>query len=818
MRVPISWLQEYLGLEISRETIEIACTDIGIEVDLIEELTSNFQGVIAGKIVQLQPHPKNPHALFLVDVLVEENRIVQVVTSDRNCHLGMVAPIALVGSIVNGVTIEAAEFFGSTSFGMLLSEKELSLGDEDDRVLEISSSYLPGMDLSFLGKETLFHISLTPNLGHCLSICGLAREIAAKLSLPLKKEWNFGPTTQAEFIQYFSIPEAQERWNIKLLAGDACPYYSLLTLENIPVIASPYLWKRRLFLSGMRSINLIVDALNLVMLEIGQPMHAFDSKAFSGSKEVVVSVQNRSKGKLLLLNDQEKEILEGTLTISNCTQKILAIAGVMGAKEGSVELKGEFQSIFVESAYFSMSAVRKSRKNIDCSSESSRRFERGVDPKGPIRAQFFLIKLLQQVLPHFSIAAFNVTMQEDLLPKAKMISLRLSRASMLLGFSVDRAVAEDIFERLSYPYEWIEPDTLQIAVPSYRHDVGGEVDLIEEIAKLKGFASFDIAEIPKCRVTTQRRHHLYEQEKRARNALVSLGLQECSSSSLISPQSVLPILGCLIPKNAIISVQNPMSQDQSILRPTLLPSLLDALQRNLAFRQSSLSLFEVGTVFLRTEGVIQEKKVVSILLYGENEPHHPLAARRDFDFYDMKGIWEDFSRILHLQDIEIDSSKEDLYHPGRQASLTKGGQRVGLMGGIHPKMAQKFDIPKGVYFMEVDLQDIYPDSESALNQMIPLQVYPAIDRDWTIALPNDLPYEDLLRAIKQNAPSILETCELLSLFSDEKLKEKGLCNVTVRMVFRDAKTTLEQHQVDSAFQEIVKNAVQRLSPFIEMLK
>ncbi len=813
MRIPFSWLHEYLGSEITSETLYAACTDLGIEVDDIEDIVPDFQGVVVAKIEKVEAHPSSPHRLSIVEVSTG-SQIFRVVTSAQNCRPGMLVPVAPVGSIINSVSIVATLFADVESHGMLLSEKELGIGEEDDRIVELPQTMVVGADFQKYVKDQVLHLSLTPNLGHCLSVWGLARELSAKLDIPLKKDWKNIPTDIFGILAYLS-PSSDDNWEIDLLADEMCSKYSIMALDGVSVSRSPYMWRRRLFLSGMRPINVIVDALNLVMLEIGQPLHAFDRKAFFQKNHVIVTSSDSLFGprSIRLLDDQEKILPEGTLIIADGNKIPLAVGGVMGGKESGVS--EDTQSIVVESAYFSMSAVRKSRKNVDLNTEASKRFERGVDPEGVLRAQYILFTMLKEALPTISVRALQYKEKKNASCEKK-IRLRVSRIETVLGFKVGQGDLEEVFRRLTYPFEWKDFDTLEVAVPFYRHDVESEVDLIEDVAKIIGFSSFNLEATPKCHVTTLPNHPVYDLEKKARQALVTLGLQECITSSLISPQGVEFVLDRPVPRNAIVSVQNPMSQDQSILRPSLLPGLLDVLQRNIAFKQSSIPIFELGTIFLRVEGNIRERLVLGILLYGDIAPYSALSSSRSFDFYDLKGIWEGISHLLGIHDTSFVSSQAALYHPGRQAAVMMQGQQVGLLGELHPKLVHELDLSQRAYFMEIDLQDLLCGTLSMPVKVQPLQLYPSMERDWTITLPKSLPYQELIKTLTRFSPPIIEKIELVSLFSSEKV---GLDfhNVTIRMIFRNPMKTLEQNEVDQVFQEVTDKTMQQLMPLVESL-
>ncbi len=809
MRIPLSWLKEYIGSEISAATIDQTLTNIGIEVDAIEEVRPMFQGVIVARVETVEPHPNASN--LKVTTVFDGKTTRQIVTAAVKCFPGMYVALAIDGAQLPGSKlIKPVDMRGVTSYGMFCSEAELALSDEDTALLEFSQEEIPlGAQLSEYVSDTILHISLTPNLGHCLSVYGIARELSQALSFSLKKDWK---ETQDFYLNRLrkECDSSKEMWEIDLFSDDGCLRYGLLSLQGVSVKPSPFKLRRRLALSGLRPVNAIVDALNLAMVEIGQPMHAFDAQAFSSAKRIVIKRENQeglSKRALELIDGSTCAIPEGAIVIENGEKAPLAIAGVMGGLSSAV--KESTDKVVIESAYFQMQAVRRASKTLGISSESSRRFERGVDPEGALKGLSCVLDYLKQQFPHLVVSYVGYEGREEI-PRAKQILVRLSRAEKVLGFSVTRGDIESVFSRLGYPFKWISADEIEVQVPSYRHDVSLEIDLIEDIAKLIGYSSLISDSVPKFRPGKIASHPLYEFEKKARRVFVSLGLQECITCSLISPSRTELVVNNPIPKSAIASVQNPMSQEQSVLRPSLLPGLVDTMLRNIAQRQLSLSVFELGTIFLRSEGEIRERLAAAVLLYGDSLPHHFSQEAREFDFYDLKGIWEGLRASLMIDGGELQRSQISLFHPGRQAEIHVGGQQVGLLGEIHPKITQKLGISQKVYFMEVDLQDLLPHAlDDNSRKVQPLPLYPSMERDWTVTLSKKISFSEIEKAIHRAAPQILESVELVTLFSNEKLGQ-DVHNVTVRMRFRDATKTLEQVQVDQAFQVITHETLRQL--------
>jgi len=791
MRVPLSWLQEYLTIHLSPEELAEHLIRIGIEVEKIENHTALFSGVKVAKVTKISPHPQaDKLQLATVD---DGTETYNVVCGAPNCREGLLTAFAPEGASLShegkSYTIKSTKIRGIPSYGMLCSEEELGIGTDADGIIELTEEWTIGEELAPRISDIVLELSITPNLAHCLSIEGVARELAALLSLSLKQP-HHAPI----------LPEKQHSWHVSLQTREDCPSYAALIMQIPPFQQAPLLMRMRLQHAGIRPINAIVDCANYVMLSIGQPLHTFDAAAFPNKKIIVQHATGKET--ILLLDGRSISIPENTLIISN-DRIPCAIAGVMGDEASGVS--STTQTIVVESAFFNPPAIRRSGKNTLSSSESLRRFERGIDPNTYQRGISLFWALFSHMYPQSSILETLYEGRENV--ELKKIECRRSKTTAILGRAVNQQEMESTFSRLGYPAHWLDADTLSVAVPAFRHDVHEEIDLIEDIGKLNGFLAAEPEQKRKTAVTTHPDHPLVTCEETVRRILTALNLQECITCDLINPQIVDIMTDQPIPQHAIISIENPTSQELSILRPSLFFGLIDSLQRNIAHGQRSFHAFEIGTSHLKNEGKFLERLVAGVMLSGQRTPHHFSQESESVDFFDLKGLLESFMEAISLTEYMVLPSAISLFHNKRQAAIMYGNHQIGMLGEIHPGVLERFSIQQRVYFMELDIQDIWTNRHKQ-STMQPLATYPATDRDWTIVIPKSLNYREVIETIQGFCPSIVESVSLKNIFENPQTEEtKNMC---LRFIFRDPSRTLTEQEVHEAFTTIVQKTSQAL--------
>ncbi len=794
MRIPLSWLRDYLEIRVSTDEIAQKLTDLGIEVEGVSFETPFFSGVVVARVLRVTPHPDaDKLCIALVDDGSEQS---SVVCGAPNCREGMLTALARVGARLGikeetcDLEVKKAAIRGVDSYGMLCGEDELGLGTDTTGIIEFDSEYVPGEDIQKRFSDVVFEVAITPNLGYCLSIEGIARELGAALGEKVKSPY-----------ELLEFPTKSGGWSVEIQQEEDCPSYAAFAIKGLDNRRAPLEMRSRLQRAGMRSVNSAVDCANYVMLSIGQPLHTFDARAFP-EKRIVVT--HSKKGDTIhLIDGRILEIPEKNLVISNGSHPC-AVAGVMGGSES--EVSDTTEDMVVESAYFDPKATRRSGKAIQTFSEALRRFERGIDPNGFCRALQLFWVLFSKISPESSIEGAVVQGRKEVSPRK--VRCRRSRVQSILGVEVPRQSMELVFSNLGYETSWDEHDTLSVMVPAYRHDVSEEMDLIEDVGKFTGLMTYMGKTVEKVSFSHLSDHPLYVYEQTARRILAALNLQEFLNCDLISPELVSLVEEQPVAKHSIISVSNPTSEEQSILRPSLLPGFIGNLRHNISFGEQTVAAFEVGTVHLRNEGKFTERLVAGVLLSGKRGPYYYSDEERDFDFFDLKGILESFSTTLGVTGLAIRDSNISLFHDGRQAVVLCGGHQVGMLGEVHPALLDDLDISQRVYFMEVDLQDLFAHVQD-VPIMKGLARYPGISRDWTITVPESLPYQELMDTVNKHLPNYVEKVELLSLFRHERLGADKK-NVTLRFVFREPTRTLLQSEVDSAFSQMVQQASQSL--------
>ncbi len=630
-----------------------------------------------------------------------------------------------------------------------------ALGLEVDKIETAASS------------DPILEISLTPNLGHCLSARGIARELAS--SFPCKIA-----------LPKIAVQEKGERNPFQIQIEDLknCSRYACRVVRGIKLGKTPDWMKKRLETAGMRSINNAIDISNYVMLELGQPLHFFDGEKFSGN---VLLITSRTKAlSLMTLDEQLRPIPQGTLLICD-GEKPIAFAGVMGGLATSVS-EGT-RNVVLEAAHFSPQAIRKSAKALDLRSESSYRFERGTDPLGLEEALDRAACLLQEICGGVIGSGIAEEKTHDILPKR--IPLRLERVNAVLGTHFNSGEVIEMLSRLHMLAEE-EKGFLAVDIPTYRNDIAEEIDLVEEVARVFGYQN--LPKRPARHISSSIPNApVFVFEKRARDRLVAEGLQEWITCDLISP-GLSALAGMREKNSTAIAVLHPRSVDQSILRTSLLPGLLQTVKYNLDRQNRDLSAFEVGKIHFKEADAFHEMSALGIIMAGKARPYHFDRKPEDVDFFDLKGVVENVLQGLGLTNGACIASHLPQFHPGRQAQIMVGDCVIGALGEVHPAISSALDIGEKVYFAEINLNDLYPLCKKEV-QVESFSLYPGSERDWTVALPEEMPAGVVLQAIKVAASSYLEQTVLLDLYPAESGRKKGK-----KMLPLDSFTAIEKRR------------------------
>ncbi len=674
--------------------------------------------------------------------------------------------------------------------------------------IEVDSIEKIGLDI--LSEDTIFDLSLTPNLAHCQSIIGIARELATALDLP----FTLPDSYQTATMQRTTNELLNSSLSLSIQDSLRCPHYACASIQDLKVTESPAWLKKRLDLCGLRSINSIVDITNYILLETGHPLHAFDYKAITDQTLIVrVAKENET---LLTLDGKLRALSVEDLVICDAIQP-LAIAGVMGGLDS--EVKTSTTSILIESAYFQPTTVRRTSKRLGLQTEASKRFERGCDPSQVLPALNRAIELMTQVYLTKHSVSFLAHQSRSFEPK--LISCRLTRINKILGTQISVEEVKDIFKRLFFLYQWDANDAFHVEIPTYRIDLLSEIDLIEEVARFYGYDRIPL-QATFYQNSLLSHAELFLFERKMRYFLLAEGLQEFLTCDLIGPT----LLNKVYPLNSAsanleetkIRVLNPNSIEQSILRASLLPSLLQVIKYNSDHQNFDLSGFEIGKVHSKKEAVYSEHTVAAIILTGKQRPAHWAEKPSLVDFYDLKGIVEN---ILISLGVTLDRHKIEFkntslsalhsaFHPGRRASIFIDDIEMGSMGQLHPTIQHTFDLSSPVFFAELNLHSLYNLQAGREKKMQDLPIFPGSPRDWTLTLDEELPVAPILDFMHSLNSHLLERIEIADLFRGAQLGQHKK-NVTFHLMYRDKNKTCEQSTIDREHERVMQEVKQYLS-------
>lgn len=659
--------------------------------------------------------------------------------------------------------------------------------EELAKVLTLAGLEVEGVETR--GEDTLFDLSLTPNLGHCMSMAGVAREIAALLKLPMKLP-GLEMKEEGPLIEDLVSVEVKDRVH--------CPRYCARVVEGVTVGPSPDWLVEKLEACGVRSVNNIVDATHFVMLGLGQPMHAFDLDKIEENKVVVTSKGGHKT--LVTLDEKERTFPKEALLICDGKGPV-AVAGVMGGLDSAVS-EGT-RRILLESAYFHPTMVRRVSKEIGLRTDSSIRFEKGIDPNGVPIALDQAAALIQSIAGGKIAKGRLDTAHEAFAPLE--LTVRRARVNEMLGTHLSLSEIVSIFERLQFEIVREENETVTLRVPTYRNDIQVEIDLIEEIARIYGLNNIPMRP-EKYASTTIPHSPNYLFEKKVSTLLLQEGMQEWITCDLISPE----LAQLTHAKNEeLIAVLKAASVDQSVLRPSLLPSMLLSVKNNLDHQNHDLSAFEIGRIHsMGKEGVV-EHACAGIVMTGKRAPYHHDPKPGTVDFFDVKGVCENVLEGLFVINPQFVVSHSPHFHPKQQAHIVVDGHVVGMLGQVHPTLLKKIDIDKPLFFAQLNLNTLLV-SQRADVSFQGLAHYPSSERDWTVTVKESVQTGQLVQAIKGVHSPLLEKITLLDLYKSDQIG-KDRKNVTFRLVYRDPTKTIAMETIEKEHARITEQVAKQFT-------
>ncbi len=766
MKLPLSLIRSFIDIDISPVRIGEVLTLAGLEVDRIENEVPHFAGVVAADVKSVKKHPDAKN--LQVAEVFDGKEALQVVCGAPNCRAGIKVALARIGAMVEDRRMEKGVIRGVESYGMLCSSKELGISDAHEGILELPVGIENGKDLVALLWDPVFEISLTPNLGHCMSALGLARELAAALKLKVK------------------VTERQAEWKpldrkVKVNDEKLVPRYVALLVEGVEVGASSFAMKQQLEACGQKSINSVVDAANYVMMKFGQPLHAFDADLLEGDLEVGPAKQ---PFKFLGLDGVERDVPAGAIVISDA-KKVVAIAGVMGGANSAVSEKTK--RVLFEGACFDAASVRSTARAIGLRTESAQRFEKGVDPLGVVRAVLEAAKLVGGVVR----GGIDVN---HVKAESKSIAYRYERINRLLGTKLSHTEVEEIFVRLGF-----KPKGKEVEVPLYRFDVNEEIDLVEEVARVYGYNNIEKS-IPLCSTSQIPNDPVFVFENEMRRKFVGLGLAEFLNCDLIGPK-LADVARMITPASmGFLEAKYSKSEEYSILRTSLLPGLLQSVKTNIDRKNESIAAFEIGRIHFKQGQDVVEIPMGAIILSGKTDPTNWSRKSTEYDYFDLKGM------IENLVDGTFIPSKLLSLHPGRQAELHVGELVVGSLGEVHPELLEKFGIDQRVYYAELNLLSLKSLHKSH-SKMVPLSQFPSSERDWTLPMDAKVPIDGVFKAINEFKSLLLESVDLIDLYVPMENQK----NATFRFTYRDPLKTISFEEVEQEHAKMMGHVAKLLA-------
>ena len=788
MKFSEKWLRGWVNPQVNRDELVARLSMAGLEVDSVTPAAGEFTGIIVGEVLSTEQHPDADK--LRVCQVSNGSETFQVVCGAPNVRPGLKIPFAMIGAQLPGdFKIKKAKLRGVESNGMLCSAAELQISEENDGLLELAADAPVGEDIRvYLDlDDASIEVDLTPNRGDCLSLAGLAREVGALYNAPVTR-----PLIPAVAAAHDEVRP------VEILAPAACPRYLGRVIRNVDLSRPTPLWMvERLRRADVRSIDAAVDITNYVMLELGQPMHAFDLAEINGGIRVRMAEEGE---KLVLLDGQEVALRGDTLVIAD-HNRALAIAGVMGGEHSGVATD-KTRDLFLESAFFDQIAIAGKARSYGLHTDASHRYERGVDSQLAGEAMERATALLLEIVGGEAGPIIEAVSQQHL-PNIAPVTLRAERIDQMLGMQMPAAEVEQLLNGLGLKTTVSGEGQWQVDVPSHRFDISIEVDLIEELARLYGYNRLPVR-YPQARLAPQAKPEARAELPSLRRLLVARGFQEAITYSFIDPK----LFELFSPGVEPLLLANPISSDMAAMRATLWPGLVKALQHNLNRQQDRVRLFESGQRFVGQLGDLKQQPMIAGVVCGSRLPEGWANGRDSIDFFDVKA---DVEAVLGfsgaLDDFTFVAGKHPALHPGQTARIERDGREVGYLGALHPELAKALGLDRPVYLFELVLEEVVQGNLPTFSE---LSRFPETRRDLALIAGRDVASSSVMQVIRDNAGEWLTDLRLFDVYQGKGI-DPDRKSLAVGLTWQHPSRTLNDDEVNATLQNILTSLEQGLN-------